>query len=381
MKILQIFSNWKWTGPAEHALNLAINLERAGHDVVFACAPPPEGQQESIVACARERGVEPFTGLRLNKHFSIIDNAHDIHRLRGYLKQEAFDIVHTHMPNDHLLAGMALRSTLSKTAIVRTCYDGAGLPGGFRSRVNFSLMTDALITACEQTKKWLAARGYLPEKKIWKIEVPVDIERFDPDRVSDCRRKFGLTPDAVVGGIVARVQTHRRFEVLLEALAIVLREFPGFKFMIIGRGTHIERLAVKPAQTMGIRTNLIFTGYMHEDYAATLACLDFKVFLVPGSDGSCRAVREAMAMGKPVIAARRGMLPEIVENETHGLIIDDTAENIAGAILTLVEDPAKRAELGRNARHKALACFDPRRQTTQVLEIYEKLLGRRAGPA
>ena len=43
MKILHIFSNWKWTGPAEHALNLALQLRQHGHDVTFACAPPPAG--------------------------------------------------------------------------------------------------------------------------------------------------------------------------------------------------------------------------------------------------------------------------------------------------------------------------------------------------
>ena len=150
--------------------------------------------------------------------------------------------------------------------------------------------------------------------------------------------------------------------------------------MIIGRGTHIEQIAIKPSQKMGIRTNLIFTGYMKEDFAETLACLDFKSCLVPGSDGSCRAVREAMAMGKPVIVSRRGILPELVEHEKHGLVIDDTAENIADAILYMVEHPEKREEMGRNARLKAQTCFDSRTQAETMIKIYEELLVRKARP-
>ena len=55
MKILHIFSNWKWTGPAEHALNMAAAHLKSGHEVTFACAEPPlEGGENSIVAAAEK---------------------------------------------------------------------------------------------------------------------------------------------------------------------------------------------------------------------------------------------------------------------------------------------------------------------------------------
>jgi len=380
LNILHIFSNWKWTGPAEHALNLALEHRRQGHRVTFACAAPPGEVPSSILSIARERGIEPYTDCHLNKHFNPTDSLQDIARLAGFIRQSGFDVVHTHMPNDHLLAGLAVRIGLTKAVLVRTCYDGSGIRGGARTRMCLRYLTDGFFTISDATRNQIMQRRYLPEHKLWKTDVPVDLERFNPDSVADCREKFGLTPEAVVGGIVARVQTHRRFEVLLEALGIVVREFPGFKFMIIGRGTHIEKIAIKPAQAMGIRPNLIFTGYMKEDYVETLACLNFKIFLVPGSDGACRAVREAMAMGKPVIAARRGMLPELVEHEQQGLIIDDTAENIAEAILAMVEHPEKRDEMGRNALRKARECFDISVQASKIISVYEELRERKVRP-
>jgi glycosyltransferase involved in cell wall biosynthesis len=380
LNILHIFSNWKWTGPAEHALNLALEHQRLGHRVTFACAAPPETAPNSIRSVARERGIEPYTGCRLNKHFSPYDSLQDIGRLASFIRQSGFDVVHTHMPNDHLLAGLAVKLGLTKAVLVRTSYDGSGFIDGIRTRLCLLFLTDGFVTISEKTRDQVLKRRSLTPNKVWTTDIPVDLDRFNPDKVADCRAKFALAPDAVVGGIVARVQTHRRFEVLLEALGIVLREFPGFKFMIIGRGTHIEQIAIKPSQKMGIRTNLIFTGYMKEDFAETLACLDFKIFLVPGSDGSCRAVREAMAMGKPVIVARRGILPELVEHEKHGLVIDDTAENIAEAILFMVEHPEKREEMSRNARLKAQTCFDSRTQAETMISIYKELLTRKARP-
>ncbi len=357
MKILHIFSNWKWTGPAAHAVNLAATLQQLGHEVTFACAAPPGNAPESLAACARAAGLAPLTRLTLNKHFNLLDNIADVPRLRRFIKKEGFDIVHTHLPNDHFLTGMALRMALSKTPIVRTCYDGEGVRGGPKTRMLFSTMTDALITISERTREQILGRRYISPRKVWKVDIPVDLRKFDPESVSTNRSKYNLADEAVVGGIVARVQRHRRFEVLLEALEMVIREFPNFKFMVIGRGTYIQEIAVKPSQAMGIRTNLIFTGYKNEDFRQTLACLNFKVFLVPGTDGACRAVREAMAMRIPVIAANRGMLPEI---------------------MFLIENPDLRCMMAENAYQKARRLFDLEKQSRKVAAIYETVLSRKS---
>lgn len=378
MKILHIYSNWKWTGPAEHALNLADAQRRRGCTVAFACAAPPQDAPDSLAVRARAAGFEPILQFHASKHFNLLKNAADIPRLCTFLRQARFDIVHTHLPNDHFLAGMALRPVLSRTAIIRTCYAGDILPSGFRTRLLLSAMTDGLIVIAEAVREQVLRRRYVSPRSLWKLDVPVDLRRFDPDRVRHTRGRYNLSDEAVVGGIVARVQRHRRFDVLLQALDMVIREFPNFKFMVIGRGTAIQDIAVKPAQEMGIRTNLIFTGYVQEDFCATLACLNFKVFLVPGSDGSCRAVREAMAMRIPVIAARRGMLPELIENGIDGLLINDTPEELAEAILFLVENPDQRCMMAQNARQKAEKRFDLERQTDKVLAVYETVLSRKS---
>jgi len=376
MKILHLFSNWKWTGPAEHALNTAIALTKTGHRVTFACAAPPEGAPESIVATAQQAGIAPLTSFALNKHFNITDNVSDILRLRTFLKKEKFDLIHTHLNNDHFLAGAAAGLTKKKIPVIRTCYEGKGVKPNWKNRLLLAAMTDGLITISEQARSQIIKAYSLPENKVWKVHVPVDLEKFDSTVIKNIRAQYRLTDSDIVGGIVARVQKHRRFGVLLAALEMVLREVPQLKFMIIGRGTHIEEIAVKPSMKLGIRPNLIFTGYKGDDYRETFACLNFKVFLMPGSDGSCRAVREAMALGIPVIAARRGMLPEIIENNREGLIIDDSPENLADAMLTLIENPGIRQAMGKNARQKAREEFDLEKQTKKIAAIYEEVLKR-----
>ena len=205
MKILHIFSNWKWTGPAEHALNTAVMLKRAGHEVTFACAAPPAEAPESLAAAAIKAGIIPVTAFALNKHFNLTHNFSDIFRLRSFLKKEKFDLIHTHLTNDHLLAGCAARLIKGKTPIVRTCYDGTGIRRTLKNRLLLSAMTDGLITISDSTRRQIMSHYSVPAKRIWKVHVPVDLARFNPQAVENCRAQYRLSHDDIVGGIVARV--------------------------------------------------------------------------------------------------------------------------------------------------------------------------------
>ncbi|MBM4043332.1 MAG: glycosyltransferase family 4 protein, partial [Planctomycetes bacterium] len=134
--------------------------------------------------------------------------------------------------------------------------------------------------------------------------------------------------------------------------------------------------AVHPARRMGLDDVVVFPGYQTgDDLVRTLATLDAKVFLVPGTDGSCRAVREAMAMGLPVISSRRGMLPELVGDD-RGIVVNDTPEELAGAIVALGRDPERRRALGTAGRRYALEHFSLERQAEVVGGVYTELLER-----
>ena len=374
MKILHLFSNWKWTGPAEHALHSIACLKGRGHDVTFACGKPSHGVKESIVKVAEQRGITSLTSFHMNKHFNLLHNLSDFLKLEQFLQENHFQIVHTHLTNDHFLGAISARR-VKNMKIIRSCYEGEELKMNRMNRILFSRLADGVICVSEKTRDSLLNRFNLSADRVWKIPVPVDGERFSPEKRSEAvRMSYGIKRDEVVVGIVARVQPHRRFDILLSAVARTIQNVPSLKLMIVGRGTHIEKVAKIPVKEMGISPHVIFTGYRDKDYAETLGCFDIKVFLVPGTDGACRAVREAMAMGIPVIAARRGMLPEIIDDGINGLVIDDTPENLSQAIERLVLNPALRKEMGAKARAKALSEFSLSTFGERVEEIYRKVI-------
>ena len=374
MRVLHLYSNWKWTGPAEHAFNVATHLAKRGYELTFICGRNPMGVEDSLEKRAKECGVSLAHNFYLNKHFNMWHDAIDIVRLRTFITQKKYELIHTHLFNDHFIAGVAARCLSKKISLIRTVYDGEGLSYSVRNRILLSYFTDGLIAVSESSKKKMEGTFSFPSNKIWKICPGVDCNRFNQSiDGNDIRTRFGIGINDPLVGIVARVQPHRRFDVFLKAIAYAVKEVPHLKVFIIGRGTHIQEVAIKPVEALGLKDHIIFTGYQLKEYPKIIAALDIKVFLVPGSDGSCRAVREAMAMGKPVIVAHRGMLPEIVEDGVSGLVVEDTPENLAHAITTLAKDIPLREKMGKAARKRMDEAFNLDTQLVKIDDVYKKV--------
>jgi glycosyltransferase involved in cell wall biosynthesis len=382
MKILHLFSDWKWTGPAEPALNLCVELKKRGHDVTLACGKamddypfPPDS--ESVEKSTYERGLVPVTRFHLSKHFSPFKYISDIKNLSVFMNEKAYDIIHVHRNQDHLVGGMAAKRTGRYLPVVRTNHDGVALKKNLRNRICLTRLTDKLIEVSEEARVADMNSFGLSEDKIIMINASIDCHRFNPgDGHLIHREKFGMKEDDIVVGIIARIQTHRRFHILLEAIKIASQEVPKLKLLVIGRGTKEKQLLTEPTRTMGLEDIVVHTGYRTDDYVETVSCMDFNIFLMPGTDGSCRAVREVMAMGKPVIAADRGMLSTIVDNNVTGFVIGDTPENLAAATVKLANDIELRKKMADAALKKAQDVFSQESMAEKVERVYEKLLSK-----
>ena len=187
------------------------------------------------------------------------------------------------------------------------------------------------------------------------------------------RAELGVSENALLVGVVARMQSHRRFDLLLEALALTVRERPEVKLVLIGRGTHADAVVRAPAQAMGLEANVIFAGYRVDDYVDVLGAMDLFTFLVPGSDGTCRALLQAAALGRPLVGTRRGAIPEIISDGQTGLLVSEESAAIAAAWSTLFADPDRRREMGEAARRDARQRFRPDRLAAWTERFYQRV--------
>jgi glycosyltransferase involved in cell wall biosynthesis len=185
--------------------------------------------------------------------------------------------------------------------------------------------------------------------------------------------EWGLGPEHKLIGVVARVQRHRRFDLLLEAMARLVRRDPDARLLVVGRGSHIEEVAVAPAERRGLRERVIFAGYRTDDYADVLRCIDVFTLLAPGSDGGCRALLEAAACGIPAVTTRRGALPEIVVDGETGCVVAEDPEALCAAWQRLLANPRRRRDMGAAARRRAERHFSRDRLAGEVERFYRSL--------
>jgi glycosyltransferase involved in cell wall biosynthesis len=381
LKILHLLSDWKWTGPAEPVSSLCRGLERRGHSVIFAYRKPPLPVEDSIEKRVLQLGIRSTDRFRLNHALkpsnpsAVIDNFRDLRDLARYLHQEEFGILNVHQSHDHILGGIAARWSGQPVIVIRTDHKRDFLKPNFGNRLLISQLTDGIITFSEKGRRQDADHFQMPLERVARVRPALDFSRFDPGKeFKNMRNVFGVGPDETVIGMVARFQKYRRTEIFLEALGLLVKEFPKIKALLIGRSSQMEESVVKPMKRLGVEPWVILGGYQTERYVDTLASMDIFVFLMPGSDGTARALREAMAMGKPVIVTDRGMLPELVENGVSGIVARETPESLAQAVTELLRDPEKRRKMGKAAFERARREFQPDRQVEEVETFYQEMI-------
>ena len=377
MKVLHLFSNAKYTGPAELALNLCVSLRQLGVEADLAFPALPAGRPHTLLDTARSRGLEPLLQWRLNKHENPISNFLDARALRAYLKAHPYDLVHCHLDNDHRIALAALRG--ATTPIVRSSYEGLGFQNP-RKQGKLVRATAHIFEPSSMALRHDSETYAYPVESMQVVHGAVDVERFNPHRqLPDGRKRLGISDTAFTVGIVARMQTHRRYEDFFQAMRLLLDAQIDAHAIVVGRGTHQEKVGKEPARELGLADRVHFPGYVSgDDYVGMLNAFDAKVFLVPGSDGTCRAVREAMSMAKPAIVSERGMLPEIVSDSVDGFVCDGSPNALFSAMRKLAEDGNRRRQMGVAAREKAVSTFSLQAQAKSVLAGYKKVLSAKS---
>ncbi|MEA2013264.1 MAG: glycosyltransferase family 4 protein [Verrucomicrobiota bacterium] len=381
MKILHLYSDWKWTGPAEVVIQMCQSLENLGHEVIFACrATPPEhrNQPETIEIKAAEYGINFTTQFALNRYLGLKDTLHDLFALPKFIKKEEIDVVNTHLSHDHGL-GIYLSKIISskKVAFVKTIHKRKVLRNSFWNRVLLNTKEkQGIILFSERFKEKYEEQFSIPTERIALSPMPLDLKRFKPDiNYVNQRNHFNVPKSTPLIGIVARYQKYRRMDVFIDAAKKTVDEIPETRFLVIGRSSQMQDTVIKPMKKLGLTKNFILPGYLIDNYLDTLASLDIFTLMMPGFDGTARAMREAMALGVPCVVSDVGMLPDIVQHEKTGLVFPlDNSEQLAKCWIRLIKDREIIKNMGKNAAKYAEENFDINKVGSKLEQFYRKLL-------
>jgi glycosyltransferase involved in cell wall biosynthesis len=213
------------------------------------------------------------------------------------------------------------------------------------------------------------------------IDLPDTVSRAaDRDGV---RREFGISADASVIGMVARVAPQKDYLTLVRAASEVVKRFPTACFLIVGdcSSTAANRDHLRGVQNQleaaGLTRHFIFTDY-RRDVPRFLNAMDIFV-LSTHWEGLPLVLLEAMAHGLPVVATAVDGVPEIVVSDRSGLLhAHEDAEGLAAGISALLAAPDRARQLGEAARTHVSEGFGRDAFARNLASIY--LAMHRVGP-
>jgi glycogen(starch) synthase len=153
---------------------------------------------------------------------------------------------------------------------------------------------------------------------------------------------------------------------LIEAMPAVRAVHPGIRLLIVGDGER-RHLAEEASRRAGVADIVRITGFL-SDVSIPLAVAD--VYCQMTLQDACPiSLLEAMRSGKPIVAARTGGIPELIQDGEHGLLVDVQQDAIAAALLRLLGDSAEARSLGQSASRRAQQEFTWERVVAEYAEL------------
>ncbi|QDU56445.1 glycosyltransferase [Aeoliella mucimassa] len=349
-------------GGAETLLvNLIRRLDRSKIAPEICCLKQPGPLGDEMAA-----EVPVHSGLIHHKLDVLVLN-----RMTRLLRERQIDAVVTVGAGDKMFWGR-LAAKRAGVPVVCSALHSTGWPDGV-GRLNRLLtpLTDAFIAVAAPHGRHLIEGEKFPASKVVVIPNGVDTARFAPGaETNQLRSELGIPATSPVGIIVAALRPEKNHELYLEVAARVTKQIPEAVFLVVGDGPQRVQLKER-AEQLELGDSVRFLG-TRSDIPSLLNLADVNV-LTSHNEANPVSILEAMSTGTPTVASNVGSVSEsVVEGKTGYLAPAGDAEVLSERVLTLMNTPLLRQELGAAARQMV----ESRWSLEVMVEGYEQLLWR-----
>jgi len=280
-----------------------------GHEVWLAA--PPESR---VAQAADARGI-PVVPVGFHRPWGLRDVpalCRTIHRL-------GIEVLNTHSSWDAWIGGLAGRFAGKGVRVVRTRHLSTPIPRSRSSRFLYMRLADHVATTGEAIRQRMIEENGFAGDRITSVVTGVDLPRFRPTReAAAVRQALGLPANLPVVGTVSTIRSWKGHLDLLAAIAS-LRADRDIRGLFVGDGPYVE---VVRSRVRELRLeNAIAMPGQREDVADMLSAMDVFAFPSTANEGVPQAVLQAMALRRPIVAARVGGIPEVVRDGETGLLV------------------------------------------------------------
>lgn len=235
----------------------------------------------------------------------------------------------------------------------------------------FSFLFSSFVTVSDAVKEEISNRDWIPKRKITTIYNGLRLDEFTKSLdTAQVKRELCIEPGKTVIGMVASFRPIKGQIFLIEAISKIVEKHPDIRVIVVGyKLTEYFRTIEKKVQKLGLQEYFIFTGE-RSDVSRILSIFD--IFVISSKhEGFSNAIIEAMAAGKPIIAAKSGGNPEAVVDLKTGLLFKPcNSRSLATAIEALLENSHLREAMGKAGRRRVEQYFPLEAMIAQNEELY-----------
>jgi L-malate glycosyltransferase len=356
-----------WRGGQNQALLTVLGLRTAGHRTVLVAHPAGE---------LRRRASEGPDLIPMAPR-SELDLA-AAWRLTRIIKDVRPAIVHAHDPHGVAMAALALSYQPTQTS-------GSSPPQLVASRrVDFPLKQNAFsrwkyrqvrafICASDAIRHMLIDQGVAAAQAI-TVHEGIDLAHVDAAPRANVHELFWLPHNAPLIGNIGALVPHKGQRHLIDAAALVVREVPDARFLILGEG-ELKPALEKQIDELALSKHVLLAGF-RPDVLSILK--GFDLFVMPSvTEGLGTSLLDAMAASRPIVATTAGGIPEIVEHGVNGLLVaprDHAA--LAAAIVRMLKDRDLRRRMGDAGFARVRDRFTVERMIAGTAAVYARVAGR-----
>lgn len=360
LRVLHIEAGRHLYGGARQVLYLLEGLAREGVSNLLVCPADSAIADAAQAHCERVHAIPMGGDLDLGLAL----------RLRHLILSERPDLVHVHSRRGaDLLGGIAARLA-GVPAILSRRVDNP--ESWFAVRLKYPLYA-RVITISEGIRQVLLAAG-LPPERVLCVRSAVDANPYTAGCNGDWfRQEFGLEPGTRTLAVVAQLIERKGHRYLLDALPAILERHPELRVLLFGRGP-LESDLRGQIHRLDLADKVNLAGF-RTDLERILPCLDLLVH--PATlEGLGVSLLQAAAAGLPMVAARAGGVPEIVQDGENGrLVPPGDSQALGEAVLWMLDHPDEARALGARGRALVEREFSVPVMVAGNLQVYREVLG------
>jgi len=346
-----------------------------------------------VLAQKRENeGRFPFQDIRVVKkpawHFlrriwfkQIVDrpwqiSAGEVRQIERALTESDAQLLHIYFGHIAVLLRPLIRHWPKRTIV---SFHGADVlidmqkPAYRRATEEMLALVRRVLVRSETLREAVIDLGCAPEKiEVQRTGIPLNQFPFK-ERSAPGNGEWQLLQ-------AGRLIEKKGLKTALRAFAKFRKEFPSAKLTIAGEGSQLDELR-SFARELQIASSVDFGGFVSQEKLRELFCSSH-LFLHPSEtapdgnqEGVPNSMLEAMSTGLPVFATRHGGIPEAVEHNISGILVEERDyESLGDALIDCAKDSVRLAAMGRAASESVAKNFNQAEQTRRLEGIYLRLI-------